>query len=74
MSNFPIRKEDAIVFGEIVDDKFQEYDKKIFVFLPSTIERQKFTAQIQNAHYLTRLANLNDVFLNLTGYQIEVGT
>ena len=26
MSNFPIRKEDAIVFGEIVDDKFQEYD------------------------------------------------
>ena len=26
MSNFPIRKENGIVFGEIVDDKFQEYD------------------------------------------------
>jgi len=26
MSNFPIRKEDGIVSGEIVDEKFQEYD------------------------------------------------
>lgn len=53
--------------------KYQEYDKKVFVFLPNTLERQKFVSQVQNAHYLIRLANLNDVFLNLTGYQIEVG-
>lgn len=54
--------------------KYQEYDKKIFIFLPSTLERQKFVSLIQNAHYLTRLANLNDVFLNLTGYQIEANS
>ena len=26
MSNFPIRKEDDIVYGEIVNEKFHEFD------------------------------------------------
>ena len=51
--------------------EFQDFDKKIFAFLPSAIERQQFISHIQNVYYLTRLANLNDVFLKLAGYQIR---
>lgn len=53
--------------------QYQEYDNKLFIFLPDTLARQKFISQLQNAHYLTRSANLNDVFLKLTGYQIRAG-
>lgn len=51
--------------------QFQEFESKIFVFFDNTIERQKFSALIQNAHYLVRAANLNDVFLKVAGYQIK---
>ncbi len=50
---------------------FQDFDKKIFAFFENAIDRQKFISQIQNVYYLTRLANLNDVFLKLAGYQIR---
>ena len=51
--------------------EFQDFDKKIFAFFQSAIDRQHFISQIQNVYYLTRLANLNDVFLKLAGYQIR---
>jgi lipooligosaccharide transport system ATP-binding protein len=51
--------------------QFQEFESKLFVFFDNTIERQKFSALIQNAHYLVRAANLNDVFLKVAGYQIK---
>lgn len=50
---------------------FQDFDKKLFAFFPDAIARQKFISQIQNVYYLTRMANLNDVFLKLAGYQIR---
>ena len=50
---------------------FQDFDKKIFAFFQSAIERQQFISQVQNVYYLTRMANLNDVFLKLAGYQIR---
>lgn len=50
---------------------FQDFDKKLFAFFPHLIARQQFVSQIQNIYYLTRVANLNDVFLKLAGYQIR---
>ncbi len=50
---------------------FQDFEKKIFAFFPSAILRQQFISQIQNVYYLTRTANLNDVFLKLAGFQIR---
>ncbi len=50
---------------------FQDYDKKIFAFFPTALSRQQFISQIQNVYYLTRVANLNDVFLKLAGFQIR---
>ncbi len=50
---------------------FQDFDKKLFAFFPDAISRQQFISQIQNVYYLTRMANLNDVFLKLAGYQIR---
>ncbi|OFZ28674.1 MAG: hypothetical protein A2622_06190 [Bdellovibrionales bacterium RIFCSPHIGHO2_01_FULL_40_29] len=50
---------------------FQDFDKKIFAFFPNPVARQQFISQIQNVYYLTRVANLNDVFLKLAGYQIR---
>ena len=51
--------------------QFQDYDKKLFAFFPTAIARQQFISQIQNVYYLTRVANLNDVFLKLAGHQIR---
>ena len=50
---------------------FQDFEKKIFAFFPTAISRQQFISQIQNVYYLTRVANLNDVFLKLAGFQIR---
>ncbi len=50
---------------------YQDFDKKLFAFFPNAIARQQFISQIQNVYYLTRVANLNDVFLKLAGYQIR---
>ncbi len=50
---------------------FQDYDKKLYAFFSSSLQRQQFISQIQNVYYLTRVANLNDVFLKLAGFQIR---
>lgn len=49
----------------------QKFENKIFVYFSSFDERQKFVLNIQHSHYLVRSANLNDVFLKATGYQIR---
>ena len=51
--------------------RFQDFDRKLFAFFNNSIERQQFVSQVQNVYYLTRVANLNDVFLKLAGYQIR---
>lgn len=50
---------------------FQDHENKLFAFFPDAQSRQQFISQLQNIHYVTRLANLNDVFLKLAGYQIR---
>ncbi len=50
---------------------FQDHEKKLFAFFADTQARQSFISQLQNTHYVTRLANLNDVFLKLAGYQMR---
>ncbi len=54
-----------------LDIEFQEFERKLFVFFVSIDQRQNFLQHIQNAHYLIRAANLNDVFLKVAGYQIR---
>ena len=54
--------------------QYQDYDKSLFAFFPDTQARQQFVSQLQNVHYVTRLANLNDVFLKLAGYQMRGDT
>jgi lipooligosaccharide transport system ATP-binding protein len=51
---------------------FQDYDNKLFAFFSNQTSRQQFVAQLQNIHYVTRGANLNDVFLKLAGYQMRI--
>ncbi|MBC7740580.1 MAG: ATP-binding cassette domain-containing protein, partial [Bdellovibrionaceae bacterium] len=50
---------------------YQDHETKLFAFFPEAHSRQQFVAQLQNIHYVTRLANLNDVFLRLAGYQMR---
>ncbi len=50
---------------------YQDYDNKLFAFFVNQNSRQQFVSQLQNIHYVSRLANLNDVFLKLAGYQIK---
>ncbi len=54
--------------------KFQDFEKKLFAFFPTASARQQFISQMQNVYYLTRVANLNDVFLKLAGYQIRANS
>ena len=51
--------------------QFQDHDTKLFAFFSDAHSRQQFVSQLQNIHYVTRLANLNDVFLRLAGYQMR---
>lgn len=51
--------------------QFQDFENKLFVYFASVDQRQNFLQHIQNAHYLIRTANLNDVFLKVAGYQIR---
>ena len=51
--------------------EYQDFEKKLFAFFPTAGLRQQFISQMQNVYYLTRVANLNDVFLKLAGYQIR---
>ena len=50
---------------------FQDYDNKLFAFFSDQNARQQFITQLQNIHYVSRVANLNDVFLKLAGYQMK---
>jgi len=50
---------------------FQDFENKLFIYFQSVQQRQNFLEHIQNAHYLIRDANLNDVFLKAAGYQIR---
>lgn len=50
---------------------FQDYDQKLFAFFSEQMARQQFMSQLQNIHYVSRVANLNDVFLKLAGYQMR---
>ncbi len=50
---------------------YQEHEKKLFAFFPDAQSRQQFVSQLQNVHYVTRLANLNDVFLKIAGYTMR---
>lgn len=50
---------------------YQDYDNKLFAFFSNQNERQQFITQLQNIHFVSRIANLNDVFLKLAGYQIR---
>ncbi|MBC7420913.1 MAG: ABC transporter ATP-binding protein [Bdellovibrio sp.] len=50
---------------------FQDHENKLFAFFPNVQARQSFIMQLQNIHYVTRLANLNDVFLKLAGYSMR---
>jgi len=49
----------------------QKFENKIFVYFSSFEDRKKFVLNIQHSHYLVRSANLNDVFLKVSGYQIR---
>lgn len=51
--------------------KYQDYDQKLFAFFEDQISKQQFISQLQNVHYVSRVANLNDVFLKLAGHQIR---
>jgi lipooligosaccharide transport system ATP-binding protein len=51
--------------------EFRDYENKLFIYFKTTEERQFFLKSIQNAHYILRSANLNDVFLKVAGYQIR---
>ncbi len=50
---------------------YQDHENKLFAFFADSQSRQHFVAQLQNVHYVTRLANLNDVFLKLAGYNMR---
>lgn len=51
--------------------QFLDDDNKLYAFFESQIARQQFVNQLQNIHYVSRVANLNDVFLKLAGHQIR---
>ncbi len=50
---------------------FQDHDQKLYAFFSDQNKRQQFISQIQNIHYVSRQANLNDVFLKLAGYSMR---
>ncbi len=50
---------------------FQDYDNKLFAFFSDQATRQQFITQLQNIHFVSRVANLNDVFLKLAGYNMR---
>ena len=52
---------------------YMDDESKIYAFFDDQILRQKFVNQLQNIHYMSRAANLNDVFLKLSGHQIRSG-
>ena len=54
-----------------LDIQFLDDDNKLYAFFESQIVRQQFVNQLQNIHYVSRVANLNDVFLKLAGHQIR---
>jgi lipooligosaccharide transport system ATP-binding protein len=50
---------------------FQDHDQKLYAFFSNQTSRHQFISQIQNIHYVSRVANLNDVFLKLAGYNMR---
>ena len=50
---------------------YQNHESKLFAFFNDQQSRQNFINLLQNVHYVTRDANLNDVFLKIAGYEMR---